>query len=60
MVAAAHLNKFSPCLDEQKHTQFKEQISHAETSYDMKHPLSISAKHSTKSNVLEDTHEINF
>ena len=45
MAASDHLNKLSPFMDDQNLLRLKEQLRHADASYEMKHPILLSAKH---------------
>ena len=60
MAASDLLNKLSPFMDDQNVMQLKGQLRHADASYEMKHPILVSAKHPIVRKLIEDAHESNF
>ena len=45
MAASDHSNKLSPFLDDQNLMRLKGRLRHVDASYEMKHPILLSAKH---------------
>ena len=60
MAESDHLNKLSPFLDNQNLMQLRGRQRHADESYEMKHPLLLSAKHEIVRKLIEDAHESNY
>ena len=60
MAASDHLNKLSPFIDEQNLMRLRGRLRHADASYEMKHPILLSAKHPLVRNLIEDAHENNY
>ena len=61
MAASAHLNKLSPFLDNLLNLmRLKGRLRHAVASYEMKHPILLSAKHPIVRKLIEDAHESNY
>ena len=59
MAASDHLNKLSQLMDEQNLMRLKGQLRHADASYELKHPILLSAKHPIVRKLIEDAHESN-
>ena len=60
MAASDHSNKLSPFLDDQNLMRLKGPLRHADASYEMKHPILLSAKHPIVRKLIEDAHESNY
>ena len=60
MAASDHLNKLSPFMDEQNLMRLRGRLRHADASYEMKHPILLSAKHPIVRKLIEDAHESNY
>ena len=60
MAASDHLNKLSPFMDEQNLMRLRGRLRHADASYEMKHPILLSAKHPIVRKLIEDAHENNY
>ena len=60
MAASDHLNKLSPFMDDQNLMRLKGRLRHADASYEMKHPILLSAKHPIVRILIEDAHESNY
>ena len=60
MAVSDHLNKLSPFLDDQNLMRLKGRLRHADASYEMKHPILLSAKHPIVRKLIEDAHESNY
>ena len=60
MAASDHLNKLSPFLDNQNLMQLKGRLRHADSSYELKHPILLSAKNPIVRKLIEDAHESNY
>ena len=60
MAASAHLNKLSPFSDDQNLMRLKERLRHPDASYQMKHPILLSAKLPIVRKLNEDAHESNY
>ena len=60
MAASDHLNKLSPFMDDQNLMRLKGRLRHADASYEMKHPILLSAKHPIVRKLIEDAHENNY
>ena len=60
MAASDHLNKLSPFLDNQNQMRLKGRLRHADASYEMKHPILLSAKHPIVRKLIEDAHLSNY
>ena len=60
MPAYVHLNKLSPFTDDQNLMRLRGRLRFAEKSYDIKHPILISAKHPIVRKVIDDAHENNY
>ena len=60
MAASDHLNKLPPFLDNQNLMRLKGRLRHADASYEMKHPIWLSAKHPIVRKLSEDGHESNY
>ena len=60
MLASNHLNKLLPFMDDRNLMRLKRQLRHVDASYEMKHPILLSAKHPIVRKLIEDAHESNF
>ena len=60
MAASGHLNKLSPFMYDQNLMRLKGPPRHADASYEMKHPILLSAKHPIVRKLIEDAHESNY
>ena len=60
MAASDHLNKLSPFMDDQNLMRLKVRLRHADASYEMKHPILLSAKHPIVRKLIEVAHESNY
>ena len=60
MAASDHLHKLSPFMDDQNLMRLKGRLRHADASYEMKHPILLSAKHPVVRKLMEDAHESNY
>ena len=60
MPASDHLKKLSLCMENQNILRSKGRLRHAEASYEMKHPILLSAKHPISRKLIEDAHESNY
>ena len=60
MAASDHLNKLSTFIDFQNLMRLKGRLCHADASYEMKHPILLSAKHPIVRKLIEDGNESNY
>ena len=60
MTASNHLNKLSPFMGDQNVMRLKGRLRHADASYEMKHPILLSAKHPIVRKFIEDAHQSNY
>ena len=58
--ASDQLNKLSPFLDENGLLRLQGRLQHSRSSYDVKHPILLSAKHFVVIKLIEDAHRANF
>ena len=58
--ASHHLNKLSPFLDEKRLLRLHGRLQHSRSSYEVKHPILLSAKHYVVIKLIEDAHRANF
>ena len=57
MAVSDHLNKLLPFMDDQNLMRLKRQLRLADASYDLKHPILLSAKHPIVRKLIENAHE---
>ena len=60
MAASDYLSKLSPFMDDQNLMRLTGRLRHADASYEMKHPILLSAKHPIVRKLIEDAHESNY
>ena len=60
MAASDHWNKLSPLMDDQCLMRLKGRLRHVDASYEMKHPILLSAKPPIVRKLVEDAHESNY
>ena len=58
--ASHQLNKLSLFLDEKRLLRLHGQLQHSKSSYEVKHPVLLSAKHYVVIKLIEDAHRANF
>ena len=58
--ALNQLNKLSPFLDENELLRLQGRLKHSKSSYEIKHPILLSAKHYVVIKLIEDAHRVNF
>ena len=58
--ASDQLNKLSPFLDENGLLRLHGRLQHSRSSYEVKHPILLSAKHYVVIKLIEDAHRANF
>ena len=58
--ASHRLNKLSPFLDEKGLLRLHGRLQHSRSSYEVKHPVFLSAKHYVVIKLFEDAHRANF
>ena len=58
--ASHQLNELSPFLDEKGLLQLHGRLQHSRSSYEVKHPILLSAKHYVVIKLIEDAHRANF
>ena len=58
--ASDQLNKLSPFLDENGLLRLQGRLQHSKSSYEIKHPILLSAKHYVVIKLTEDAHQANF
>ena len=58
--ASHQLNKLSPFLDEKGLLRLHGRLQHSRSSYEVKHPILLSAKHYVVIKLFEDAHRANF
>ena len=58
--ASDQLNKLSPFLDENGLLRLHGRLQHSRSSYEVKHPILLSAKHYVVIKLIEDAHRTNF
>ena len=60
MTASDHLNKLSSFMDDQNLMRLRRRLCLAVASYEMKHPILLSAKPPIVRNLIEDAHASNY
>ena len=58
--ASDQLNKLSPFLDENELLRLQSRLKHSKSSYEIKHPILLSAKHYVVIKLIEDPHRAIF
>ena len=58
--ASHQLNKLSPFLDKKGLLRLHGRLQHSKSSYEVKHPILLSAKHYVVIKLIEDAHRANF
>ena len=58
--ASDQLNKLSPFLDKNGLLRLQGRLQHSKSSYEIKHPILLSAKHYVVIKLIGDTHQANF
>ena len=58
--ASQQLNKLSPFVDEKRLLRLHGRLQHSRSSYEVKHPILLSAKHYVVIKLIEDAHGAKF